>query len=105
MEGQDRSAAMERAAHNRSMRGMILQMLYRTQGRPTMIRIVEQAVLGAGGSIQETGDHIFYLESKGYVDRKSPEEHKIPGIGDTVVITAAGIDVVEGTTEDHGVMF
>lgn len=105
MENLDRTAALERAAHNRSMRGMILQILYRSAGRPTMVRIIEQAVLGAGGTIQETSDHVFYLESKGYVDRRGPEEHRIPGIGDTLVITAAGIDLVEGTSEDPGVVF
>lgn len=70
-----------------------------------MVRIVEQAVIGAGGTIPETGDHIFYLDSKGYVQKKSPDEHRIPGIGDTLTITAAGIDLVEGTSEDPGVVF
>lgn len=101
----DRSAAMERATQNRAMRGMTLNLLYRSKGRPTMIKIVEQAVLGVGGSIPDVEELLYYLESKGYVQRKGPDEHRIPGIGDVVVITAAGIDLVEGTTEDHGVRF
>lgn len=101
----DRTAALQRAAQNRSLRGMILLLLARSVGRPTMVRIVEQAVLSAGGAMSDTDDLIYYLESKGYVDRKTPDEHKVPGIGDTLVITAAGIDLVEGTTEDPGVTF
>ncbi|MFZ5826516.1 MAG: hypothetical protein ACOY94_19660 [Bacillota bacterium] len=101
----DRTAALQRAAQNRSLRGMILLLLARSVGRPTMTRIVEQAVLSAGGAMSDTDDLVFYLESKGYVARRTPEEHKVPGIGDTLVITAAGIDLVEGTTEDAGVTF
>lgn len=101
----DRNAVLQKAAQNRSLRGMILLILARSVGRPTMVRIVEQAVMSAGGNVSDTDDLIYYLESKGYVERRTPEEHKVPGIGDTLVITAKGIDLVEGTTEDPGVTF
>lgn len=105
MESSERAAALQRASENRATRGMVLSILYRSKGRPTMVKIIEQAVIGVGGSVSQVEDHIYYLDSKGYLTRKTPEEHKLPGIGDVVVITAAGIDLVEGTTEDAGVTF
>jgi hypothetical protein len=101
----DRNLALERATQARALRGMILTILHRSIGRPTMMRIVEQAVLSAGGSHADAQEQVFYLTSKGYVQLKGESQHKVPGIGDVVEITAAGIDVVEGTTEDPGVVF
>lgn len=101
----ERAAAMERAQQNRAIRGMILNILARSRTRPTMMKILESSVIAVGGNVSDTEEHVFYLESKGYAVRLGPDEHKIPGIGEVVRITAAGIDLVEGTTQDPGVVF
>lgn len=105
MDRSDRAAALQRANENKAMRGMLLTILYRSKGRPTMVKILEQAVLGVGGNSTQVEEHLYYLQDKGYLNRRGPEEHKLPGVGEVVVITAAGIDLVEGTTEDQGVTF
>lgn len=101
----DRNPALERAAEARNQRGMILTILHRSTGRPTMMKILESAVLQTGGTVSDAQEQVFYLTSKGYVKVKDETQHRVPNIGDTVEITAAGIDVVEGTTEDPGVVF
>lgn len=95
----------DKAARNKALRGMVLRILHSGMPRPTGTNIIESAVLGAGGSIDDAKDAIYYLEQKGYLSRRTPDQHQIPGLPDLLFISGIGIDLVEGTSQDPGVTF
>lgn len=101
----EREEAKVRAVRNRSLRGMFLTILYRFKGKQTMMSTFEMAALQVDATASEARTQLEYLEEKGYIRRRGPEEQRIPGIGETYEITPAGTDLVEGTTEDPGVVF
>jgi len=99
-----------RAARAGRLRGAILLLLAEVAPERVNAEVLRSALARPEGSgmrvtVRELAQALDYLRGRGYVDyqvveaRDYPELPRLVGVW----ITAAGIDVVEGTTADAGV--
>jgi len=92
------------ALKNKQMRGQIIRTLTLFYPDPTSISNIRTALITRG--ITATGEmnkHLTYLEDKEYI--KSTEGFiKDATDDDMIMLTAKGIDLVEGTINDLGVI-
>lgn len=98
-----------RAARRARLRGAILLLLAEAAPEPInaeVLRSVLERSRAAGGvTRRELARALDYLRGRGYVDyqvveaRDYPELPRLVGVR----ITAAGVDLVEATTDDPGV--
>ncbi|MDL2258874.1 hypothetical protein LJC42_06975 [Eubacteriales bacterium OttesenSCG-928-K08] len=94
--------------NNKRVRGQILTLLYAVHPSPIEVRTLSNALLdGNYITSPDIAAHVDYLEEKGYIRRVGQDDSaRIPGmlpVTTFVKLAADGVDLMEGTTEDHGV--
>lgn len=92
------------AEKNRKMRGIIVKRLGDCHPSPTMVESLRNGLMGhelmTGVDISA---HLDYLEDRGYVSiRDTGEKFGTPI--HYVKLTSRGIDLIEGTVHDPGVV-
>lgn len=96
-------------AANKRARGEIMSLLYSVQPIPVEVRTLTNSLLESNRvSIPNIAQYIDYLSGKGYITVISEEDASqiLCGVvppSAFVKLTPAGVDLVEGTTEDPGV--
>jgi len=96
-------------ARRKEARGAILMMLDQNRGMQTAIKVgwIVSALGSKPELAAEVPEQIAYLESKGYIkiDQREDTPELRPIKAAYILLTCNGQDVVEGTTEDPGIIF
>ncbi len=103
-------------ARKKSARGTIMALLYDNQSAPMLVRTLGMALTSQDDhAMSEIGVHLYYLADKGYIRAYANGEDMRGDVAipvsmsiqrDALVrITADGIDLMEGTVDDEGVLF
>lgn len=94
---------------NKRARGEIMALLYSVQPMPVEVRTLTNSLLESNRvSVPNIAQYIDYLSGKGYITVIGEEDAAkiLRGVlppSAFVKLTPAGVDLVEGTTEDPGV--
>jgi DNA-binding MarR family transcriptional regulator len=89
---------------NKQYRGQIMRIIALFYPPSISIKQIKMSLTAYGINYQADVDkHLFYLESKGYIKRLG-ETNKLSKDDDFVEITAKGIDLIEGTISDEGLL-
>ncbi|WP_427340619.1 hypothetical protein [Caloranaerobacter sp. DY30410] len=89
---------------NKRMRGQILRTLTLFYPSSTSVREVKTALITRGMTAgADVTKYLCYLEDKGYIRRNDGMLKDVED-DDQIELTAKGIDLIEGTIEDPGVM-
>ena len=99
---------MEQAmvANNKAVRGYIMRSLAKCLNNKMVVRQLTNTMIAAGLIISpDIGKYLDYLRDSGYIEFTSDRINSYNAYRNDAVIrlTRAGIDLVEGTTEDPGV--
>ena len=87
----------------RERRGLILHALHANYPNPVTRGAIDRQVMPFYTSVKELDRDIEYLADKGFLEKRETEigERKIRNYE----ITPAGVDLVDGSTQDPGVHF
>lgn len=89
---------------NKQYRGQIMRVVAMFYPSPTVIKQVKLALQEYGMNyLAEIDKHLFYLEDKGYIRRAEGFIRNFAD-DDKIYITAKGIDLIEGTIDDDGLL-
>lgn len=92
------------ALRNKALRGQIMRTLSLFYPDSTTISNVRTALLIKGqNNVAETESHLHYLKGKGYIE-VCDGISKDCSDDDMVTLTSKGVDLIEGSIEDPGVM-
>ena len=81
---------------NKEYRGRIMRLVAMFYPTPTSLKQLQIGLLEYGMSSQADIDkHLHYLEDRAYITRKEADMYNI---------TADGIDLIEGTKSDDGLL-
>lgn len=86
---------------NKQYRGQIMRTVARFYPTPITVKQIKLSLEEYG--IRYKADiykHLFYLEDKGYIKIKEETKDR-DGL---ITITSLGIDLIEGTIEDNGIL-
>lgn len=97
-------------ARKKTTRGVLIKLLYDNQSAALTAQTMEYALMQDNPYISsEISAQLYYLCEKGYVTLYDGAEHmpltRNPPRNALVRLTAKGIDLMEGTIEDGGVIF
>lgn len=94
------------AERNKAIRGYIIRCLVKGYNNTALVRQISNAMMGANLIVTpDISKHLAYLEDAGYIEFTGQRVTAYTAYArDAVVrLTRAGVDLVEGTTEDPGV--
>lgn len=92
------------ALRNKALRGQIMRTLSLFYPDPTAVTDVKNALLIRGqNNVAETENHLHYLKGKGYIEVCDGFSRDCRD-DDLVTLTSKGVDLIEGSIDDPGVM-
>lgn len=86
-------------------RGYLLKALHMSYPRPLGDRTILLFMIELGYSVADFEKDIEYLREKGYIEMEEKKLEIYPSTIRLVKLTPKGIDLVEGTIKDNGVVF
>lgn len=89
---------------NKGYRGQIMRTLGLFYPAPVTVSNLKSALMAKGQSnVAETENHLHYLKGKGYIEVSNgiTTENRAD---DFVTLTSKGVDLIEATISDPGVM-
>lgn len=96
------------ATKNKEIRGYIIRSLAMGSNNTLMVRTIANALAGSNYILvqEEIGKHLDYLKDKGYIEYTPKEVRSYEAYrrGAVIRLTPRGVDLVEGTIEDAGVL-
>ena len=97
-------------ARRKGTRGQLLSMLYQHQSAALTVRTMEYALMTDNPHISsDIGELLYYLAERKYIQLYDGDEPmslvRNPSRDNLVRITADGVDLMEETIEDKGVLF
>lgn len=96
------------ATKNKEIRGYIIRSLVMGSNNSLMVQTIANALAGSNYILvqDDIGKHLDYLRDKGYIEL-SPQKirsYEAYRRGAVIRLTPKGVDLVEGTIEDAGVL-
>ena len=93
-----------RIIKNKQLRGQIMRTMSLFYPDRVMVTNLKSSLMVRGlNDVSETYNHLHYLKDKGYI-RVSEGLSKELKDDDLVEMTSRGVDLIEGTIDDPGVM-
>lgn len=91
---------------NKQARGQILRVLQFSSPQPLSFQIIEVCLIDAGLGMSPAAldGQIKYLQDKGYIECKETELKSIHRTIRILALTPKGVDLLERTISDPGVM-
>lgn len=95
-----------RIVQNKQIRGHILRILHLSYPQPLATRVIDVCLVDAGLGVSQTAlnGQMKYLQDRGYIELKETELKSINQMMSIVSLTSQGIDLLEKTITDPGVM-
>ncbi len=103
-------AADLRVIDNKRIRGIIMRRLLSVYPTPLKVQAISTALLASGDiTTPDISAYLAYLEGKEYINvYKSEQDERLPSATFPpemlVVLEWRGVDVLEGTTDDPGII-